>query len=166
MKNLLYFKLIIIFIVWIVSFSTVSAFESKCVSVKDGDTIVVSHRGKLIDIRLYGIDTPEVGQDFGSKAKVFLSNLVYNKRIEIIPKTVDKYGRTVGLLFLDGTNVCQRMVESGHAWVYRKYCTEHFCEDWLEFEQNAQKKGIGLWGGNDAPTPPWLYRKTKENEAF
>jgi len=44
------------------------AWSGKVVSVTDGDTIKVLHDGKEKKIRLYGIDTPEKGQDFGQKA--------------------------------------------------------------------------------------------------
>ena len=39
--------------------------------------------------------------------------------------TTDRYGRTVGELFIDGSNVQQRMVASGHAEIYWKYA--HQC---------------------------------------
>ncbi|MBF0233337.1 MAG: thermonuclease family protein [Desulfamplus sp.] len=159
MTKILKINFIILFITWFFLCSIVGAFEAECVSIKDGDTIAVRFREKIINIRLYGIDTPEIEQEHGSTAKVFLSNFVYNKKIEVIPKTVDKYGRTVGLIFSEGMNICQKMVEAGHAWVYRKYCAENFCDYWLELEQNAQKNKIGLWEKNNSPTPPWIFRE-------
>jgi endonuclease YncB( thermonuclease family) len=41
------------------------AWSGKVVSVTDGDTIKVMHLGKEVKVLLYGIDTPEKGQDFG-----------------------------------------------------------------------------------------------------
>jgi micrococcal nuclease len=167
MIKFLKFNSISLFITWVFLYSIVAAFEAECVSIIDGDTIAVRFREKIIKIRLYGIDTPEIEQEHGSNAKVFLSNFVYNKKIEVIPKTVDKYGRTVGLIFSEEINVCQKMVESGHAWVYREYCTESFCDHWLELEQNAQKSKIGLWEKNNNPTPPWIFReKNSQIEEF
>ena len=46
-----------------------SAFEGKVILIVDGDTITVVHNGKPEKIRLYGIDTPESKQAFGTGAK-------------------------------------------------------------------------------------------------
>jgi micrococcal nuclease len=46
----------------------------KVVSVADGDTITVSGTWKQVQIRLFGIDTPEKSQAFGQEAKDFTSS--------------------------------------------------------------------------------------------
>ena len=45
------------------------SFTGRVVAITDGDTIQVMHNGKPEKIRLWGIDTPESGQAFGTKAK-------------------------------------------------------------------------------------------------
>ena len=55
-------------------------WQGKVVGVSDGDTITVLHDGKGEKIRVYGIDCPEKGQDFGQKAKQFTSDKVFGKR--------------------------------------------------------------------------------------
>ena len=47
------------------------AFEGIVILITDGDTITVVHDGKPEKIRLYGIDTPESKQAFGTGAKNF-----------------------------------------------------------------------------------------------
>jgi endonuclease YncB( thermonuclease family) len=45
-------------------------FTGKVVGISDGDTLTVLTAAKTqVKIRLYGIDAPEAGQDFGNKAK-------------------------------------------------------------------------------------------------
>ncbi len=56
------------------------------------------HDGKGEKIRLYGIDTPEKKQAFGNWAKRVLSDIVFNKMVEVRPQDTDRYGRTVGML--------------------------------------------------------------------
>ncbi|MBV5328866.1 MAG: hypothetical protein JZU65_14760, partial [Chlorobium sp.] len=56
--------------------SSCLAWPGTVVSVTDGDTIKVLHDGKQEKIRLYGIDAPEKGQDFGQKAGDFTSALL------------------------------------------------------------------------------------------
>ena len=79
-----------------------TSWSGEVVGVKDGDTIVVLHDSRGETIRLYGIDAPEKGQDFGNRAKQALSGLVFGKTVEIKPMDTDRYGRTVAMVSLSG----------------------------------------------------------------
>src|SRR5271157_2734981 len=57
----------------------VADFAGKVVGVSDGDTITVLRDRTQVRIRLYGVDCPETGQDFGSRAKQFTSELEFCK---------------------------------------------------------------------------------------
>ncbi|HIG79989.1 MAG TPA: hypothetical protein EYQ47_08460 [Cycloclasticus sp.] len=35
--------------------------------------------------------------------------------------TIDRYGRTVGRLFVGSLNINKQMVRAGHAWAYKRY---------------------------------------------
>ena len=94
----------------------------------DGDTCRTSAGEK---IRLACIDTPELtgprADPVPAKAaRDYLRRMVVGKQVEIRRITKDRYGRTVGELFLAGPHVTQRnvqrlMVASGHAVVMPKY---------------------------------------------
>ena len=94
----------------------------------DGDTCRTTTGEK---IRLACIDTPELtgprADPVPAKAaRDHLSRMVVGKQVEIRRITKDRYGRTVGELFLAGPHVTQRnvqrlMVASGHAVVMPKY---------------------------------------------
>jgi micrococcal nuclease len=58
--------------------ATAAAWSGKVVGVSDGDTITVLHGGGQERIRLWGIDCPEKGQDFGTRAKRLTSSLVFS----------------------------------------------------------------------------------------
>lgn len=130
------------------------------VGVSDGDTITVMRDGKGEKIRLYGIDAPEGGQAFSNGAKRFTSEMVYGKTVEVETKGTDPYGHIVGMVNVDGQCLNEALIKNGFAWVYRKYCIEAFCEDWLNLEILARYGKTGLWSDPD-PTPPWEYRKGK-----
>lgn len=132
-------------------------WEGKVVGVSDGDTISVMHDGKAEKIRIYGIDCPESHQDFGQKAKQFTSSMVFGKIVEVKRMDTDRYGRTVGLVSLDGKSLNEELVQAGMAWVYTKHCRESFCQRWYRLEESARNGKIGLWWMS-SPTPPWEYR--------
>ena len=91
----------------------------KVVGVSDGDTITVlddMDQGKF-RIRLDKIDAPEKKQAFGNKAKQFLSTLIFGKKVSIRFKSIDNYGRVLGVVSLDGKEINLVMVQNGYAWL-------------------------------------------------
>ncbi|MBI3860930.1 MAG: thermonuclease family protein [Planctomycetia bacterium] len=69
----------------------------KVVHIADGDTLTVLDADKVQHkIRLHGIDAPEKGQAFGTKAKEALAGKVHEKTVRIVWKEKDRYGRIVG----------------------------------------------------------------------
>lgn len=140
------------------SSSPVYAWTGKVVAVTDGDTIKVLQDGNQKKVRLYGVDTPEKKQAFGQKAKDFTASLVAGKMVAVEPVDQDRYGRTVGLVTVDGLSLNEELVKKGFAWVYRQYCKRGECSEWLVFESQAKAAKIGLWA-DFAPVPPWEWRK-------
>jgi len=128
--------------------------------VTDGDTIKVLHDGKEKKIRLYGIDCPEKDQDFGQKAQGLTSALVAGRNVEVKQMDTDQYGRIVGLVLVDGQSLNELIVRNGYAWVYRQYCQERFCSDWIKSETIAQQQKKGIWS-SPVVIPPWEWRATK-----
>jgi micrococcal nuclease len=117
------------------------------------------HNGKGETIRLYGIDAPEKKQDYGTKAKQFLSDLVFNKTVTVNVKDKDRYGRTIGEEYLqDGTNANHEMVRAGLSWWYEQYAKND--ENLKRLQNEARTNKIGLWSLQN-PTPPWEFRKRK-----
>jgi len=163
MKHIpLYPFLFILLLIPSISFS--ATISGKVISVADGDTItILTPRNEQIIVRLSAVDTPEKSQDFGQKAKQFTSSMVFGKQVTLEPETIDKYHRTVGMVFINGSNLNEQIVTNGYGWVYRKYCKEAFCEDWIKLEENARNSGIGLWAYQN-PTPPWEWRHGQRND--
>ena len=111
--------------------SAAPAWTYPSVTIKscwDGDTCR-SRAGEKI--RLACIDAPELtgpraAPGLAKAARNHLRRMVVAKQVEIRRITKDRYGRTVGELFLAGPHITQRnvqqlMVASGHAVVMPKY---------------------------------------------
>lgn len=131
----------------------------KVVSISDGDTFtLLLARNAQEKIRLHGIDCPEKGQAFGQAAKQKLSSLIFNKRIGIIRKGKDRYGRSIALVFdVNKTCINEEMIKSGLAWHYIKYDQN---PSWSNMEARARQLKLGLWSQPNA-FPPWEWRKNK-----
>lgn len=147
----------ILFFVLLAIPSTCFSWPAKVVSIADGDTITVLHQGQRKEIRLYGIDCPEKGQDQGEQAKALTSALVSGRAVEVEQIDIDRYGRIVGMVKVDGQSLSELIVQNGYAWVYRQYCKEKFCSDWIKSEGVARQQKKGLWASS-VVVPPWEWR--------
>ena len=68
-------------------------------------------------VRLYGVDARESKQAFGTLAKEELSALsCFGKAVQVEVEDKDRYGRTVGRVFVGTVAVNVEMVRRGFAW--------------------------------------------------
>ena len=129
-------------------------------AIVDGDTIEIAGQR----IRLDGIDAPEAAQSCGGAhgelsacgqaATRALRDLIGHETVACESVGTDKYGRMLGLCFLDGEDINRFMVESGNAWAYIKYSTKYSTA-----EAGARALKIGIWQGETQPA--WEFRKTQ-----
>ncbi len=142
-----------------------ATITGRVVGVSDGDTITVLDTSRTQHkIRLAGIDAPESKQAFGTRSKQHLSGSVYNRQVTVEWDKHDRYGRTVGVVLVDGHDANLEQVRAGMAWWYRHYAKDQRPEDRqlydaAETEARAAKRG--LWADAN-PVPPWEWRHTKK----
>ncbi len=131
------------------------------VSVADGDTMtILTVSGERIKIRLEGIDAPERGQDYGTKARQYLNDLCYGKVVTVESRGEDQYGRTLGVVYLGDLNVNQEMVRNGLAWYYDYFVYDPKLDS---LEQSARRQKLNIWSVKN-PIPPYQYRKEKREK--
>jgi len=129
--------------------------------VVDGDTVDI--RGERV--RLEGIDAPEISQTcprrlFGSwacgkAAAKELERLIGGRRLTCDSRGTDRYGRMLGICYVDGRDINKEMVREGYAWAFVKYSTSYVHE-----ETEARQERVGIWRGGKAE-PPWEYREQR-----
>lgn len=140
--------------------------QGKAVSVYDGDTItVLSEEKTQYKCRFNGIDAPEKKQDFGTKSQESLASMVFGKTVTIEYNKVDKYGRFVCKVLVDGMDTNLEQIKRGFAWHYKKYQDEQTPEDrkaYADAEVKAREQKLGLWADLN-PTPPWDWRRGVNN---
>jgi len=134
-------------------------WEGLVVAAGDGDSLEVNSNGRVHQVRLYGIDSPEYDQAGGGAARELTRSLVLGRRVRVEAMDRDGYGRTVALVWQQGQLVNRELVRHGQAWVYRRYCREQpLCRELDGLEQAARRAGLGLWRQPD-PEPPWVWRR-------
>lgn len=98
------------------------ALEGKVVSIADGDTItILTADNQQIKVRFQGIDTPEMNQAFGTKAKQALGYKLQGRMVTLKGTSTDQYGRTLADVYHAGRWINLEMVQEGWAWHYKQY---------------------------------------------
>lgn len=132
--------------------------KGKVVAITDGDTAVVLDRyNEQHKIRLHGIDAPEKKQAYGRESSQHLGGLIHEKTVKVIVKTIDRYGRKIGVIKLGRKDINAAMVEDGYAWAYLEYSKQYAPQ-----QIAAMLAGRGLWALQpDQKLPPWQWRKCR-----
>ena len=151
-------KKIILFILFSIS---IMATYYKVLKVGDGDTITIQMDGEKKKRRLYGIDTPEIDQSFGTEAKQFLSDQILNKEVEIEVKDTDRYKRLVAVVYLNNKSMNEQLLKEGWAWWYEAYAKKEY--KYKELQEEAQRRKRGMWR-NKGNIPPWEFRKMRKKK--
>ncbi len=132
----------------------------RVVSVHYGDTLTALDADKVQHkVRLAGIDAPETGQPFGTKARDGLADLVKGKTVAVQVTDRDKYSRTVARIEVEGQDVNKAMVAAELAWHYVRFDHDATL---AEAEREARAARRGLWA-DAGPVPPWEWRATEKD---
>ena len=135
------------------------------VGITDGDTVKALVAGnELLRVRLSWIDAPEKSQAFGQRSKQHLSELVFGREAELHTHGLDRYGRTLAVIFVDGIDANLEQVRSGLAWVYEKYISqtdENTQAIYHAAQTAAQQERRGLWS-DPSPVEPWEFRRLQK----
>lgn len=133
--------------------------HGRIVAIADGDTLTLLVDRTQVRIRLAQIDAPESGQPYGRASKKALSALAFGKPARVVVVDTDRYGRTVGEVFVGegaGVHVNQEMVRQGHAWAYTRYART---PDIIALEDEARAASRGLWTlPLEQRDAPWVWR--------
>ena len=134
-------------------------FSAPITKVVDGDTIEVRRLGKIVRVRLWGIDTPEWQQGFSHEAHEFTKRRLAGCQVEVRGKEWDKYGRLVAMVTVDGNPLNEELLREGLAWVHIYYCKEPICRQWRQIKKEAKGASLGLWQESH-PLAPWEWKQT------
>ncbi len=122
------------------------------ISVTDGDTVHLDVGGyDETRFRFATIDAPERDQPFGRESTQCLRDLLRQGDVTATVSTIDRYGRLVGNVFLDGQRVDVELVKKGCAWWYSRYAPASIAL--MRAHYTAKRDGVGLWRDSEAIEP-------------
>jgi micrococcal nuclease len=130
--------------------------SAKVVNVIDGNTVeVIAEDKESYKIQLFGIDCPELGQNFGYEAKNYLEKIMLGKSVTVEMKGKDRWGNRLGIVLIDGkVDPRVELLEEGLAWT----AEINPIPELEGIKEGARVKGKGLWK-EESPTPPWIFRR-------
>jgi len=156
--------LVLIALAVLTTTSNADTLTGRVVSIADGDTLtLLDATNTQHKIRLSGIDSPEKGQPFGQACKKSLSDLAYDRVVAVESSKLDRYGRAIGKVLVNGEDANLEQVRRGCGWHYKKYQNEQSLDDRLIYskaEDSARVSKVGLWADSE-PVPPWDWRKAR-----
>lgn len=138
------------------------AWQGVVTQVIDGDSLKIRHEsGRIYDVRLYGVDSPELAQKSGPEARAAAKKLVEDRAVDVQVVNVDPNGTTIAVVAINDQYSLQAfLVGSGMAWVYEGHCDLRICAQWQSMEKQAKGAGRGLWADSH-PVPPWKWREQR-----
>ncbi|MGB7303902.1 MAG: thermonuclease family protein [Burkholderiaceae bacterium] len=144
-----------------------SEFEIQVQRLADGDSFTaVDRNGRQLKVRLAAIDSPERQQAGGREATDFLEQLSRGRWLRLQVRKVDRYGRLVGKILINGEDAGLAMVEAGLAWHFKRYEGEQPRAERLAFraaQERARNAGKGIWH-HPNPRPPWEWRREQQSK--
>jgi endonuclease YncB( thermonuclease family) len=142
------------------------------IKITDGDTFVATDGNLRFRVRMAGLDAPEKAQPYGKVASTALSGMINGKNVTIQPvgSGIDPYGRVLGKVYMDGSEVALNLISQGLSTYYRPRCVEYpenkkeYDYDprgYVEAEKMARTKKLNMWS-SEVVVLPCEFRKNKK----
>ncbi|MFW5886455.1 MAG: thermonuclease family protein [Bacteroidota bacterium] len=134
-------------------------YTGKIIQVIDGDSFIVEMiDGTKEKVTFYGIDAPELDQEYGKAAKNYLKKYLYTM-VDLEYKNRNTDAEMMAIVYyLDQeeskVNLNYEVVENGLAWK-NKYTDDNQLD---RIEKKARRKKIGLWK-NPRAIEPWEWKE-------
>lgn len=142
-------------------------FSGAVTKVIDGDTLeVVTREGDTITIRLALIDAPERGESGFDEAKNLITEQCLDKNAEVDPDNNQglTYGRTVAVVYCEGVNVNEAILDNDLADIYQSFCdvSEFADTNWAQEHGCSNNRSDN---GNDENEDPIVLGSINNNGA-
>ncbi|WP_434778895.1 thermonuclease family protein [Neisseria sp. Ec49-e6-T10] len=182
--------LLILSTLFLASISFAETISCRHPKIQDGNNIFcLSSENKQIKVRLWGIDAPDLNQNFGKESAQILSKILSHAPLNLEVFGYDSDGRTlseikyqvyvdcpppskledgtmiqeIGCMEKPPTNANWEMIYRGYAWTNPSHKLNNANKFYIEAERIARKDKRGLWADPN-PISPWEWRKAKKGQ--
>ena len=109
--------------------------------IADGDTFILESNKQTV--RLFGLDAPEADNCYSKEAYSRLDQLLKKRQVQLKEPVVDKFGRVVALVYVDGKLVNETLIKEGYAAYRSEPGSEK--ETMKAAHELAKSKKIGIY---------------------
>lgn len=121
--------------------------------VADGDSIEVQTGSGSLEVRLAGVNAPELDECYGDVARDHLAASIQGEMVGLEIDGIDQFGRTLASVWLGDELVNLKLVTSGKAIALTPEDGPAHAAVLLEAEDVAHRGGVGLWGPSACGEP-------------
>ena len=133
--------------------SILFAGQFKITHIYNGDTVAIESHHLKMEVRLAGIDSPEISKNkknmahlYSQQAKRHLSDLVLNKFANLKRYGRSSDGYVLAVIHIGTQNINLKMVEAGLARVDKRNIPKGFdIMPYIKAESEARKAKLGMW---------------------
>lgn len=127
--------------------------------VKDGDSLMLYRPDvkRTSEVRLAGVDAPELAQPWGVQSRSALRRLTLGESVRVEVTDRDRYGRLVARVWRGRTYVNAEMARLGHAWAFDRYLPDRAIRAG-QTEARAARRGLWSLPPQDR-LPPATWRE-------
>lgn len=120
----------------------------------DGDTFWVTNlrNGSEWRVRLWGVNSPDMGTCYFDEATAMLERELTNKKVVYDRQGYDGYGRILAKVYVDGVNVEEILVATGAAVAYDAFTVHdklkpspEYVQNLKNLEEKAKTEKLGVW---------------------
>lgn len=142
----------------------------------DGDTCRVQIANAMwMNVRLAGIDAPEVakgrgqqkkgGQPYADEAKAYLNKRLQQQNVIVRQVDLDPFNRPVVEITLAAEKqpINLELIATGHAEMYRGKTKRLNRELYAQAEEQAKQRKLGIWALSDYQSPSTYRQLQKKN---
>lgn len=157
----------VILIAFLASAVQAETINGRIDRIVDGDSLILTdtthHQWQ---IRLLGIDAPELTQAFGQNAKTALAAVAMSQSGSADCRLESRPNAPRCIVRVDGKDIGLEMVRAGMAWWDRQNSAQQATDERAAYEHAeflAKIHRFGLWNDKN-PTPPWEWRRGRMDD--
>ena len=136
-------------------------YMGRIIGVADGDSLtLLDAQNRSHNIRLIGIDAPELAQVGGQQAQTSLAALALDQKATALcyPPVLNQ--RQICTVTIGGQDISLAQIRSGMAWWYLQNAAALSVatqSNYRQAEFHAKTRRLGLWNAKNQK-PPWDWR--------